>query len=366
MKKNLYPARLIPLLHSKQKMRYFGLAALFFALSFATIFFVHHYFSGGKMQLPAGLLSLHVIISLVFLLIFYFLADGLRLYCVIRATGSRIALSYIIKLVFINIFISNVTPLATGGGVVQVYFMRQKGMPIGKATAVTTIRTMLAALILFTLTPIIIWTRPELFHVFLHKNLLYAITGFSCMYLIVFRVIIFRIRTVKVWLIRGLYVLQRLKIISRNRFRSSYLRLSDELDLFAEGFKLYLKGNRIWVVLSIVFTALFLLLLFSFSIILIKAFGYRIPLLTILIFQVVVTFFMYFAPTPGAAGIAEVGYGLLFAQLVQQQDITLLTLSWRFLTIYVGVIIGIVIFYREIMSRNKNKEIDLQCTIKQN
>ncbi|HHB76941.1 MAG TPA: hypothetical protein ENK84_10430 [Desulfobulbus sp.] len=208
-------------------------------------------------------------------------------------------------------------------------------------------------MILFTLTPIIIWARPELFHVFLHKNLLYAITGFSCMYLIVFRVILFRIRTVKVWLIRGLYVLQRLKIISRNRFRSSYLRLSDELDLFAEGFKLYLKGNRIWVALSIMFTALFLLLLFSFSIILIKAFGYRIPLLTILIFQVVVTFFMYFAPTPGAAGVAEVGYGLLFAQLVQQQDITLLTLSWRFLTIYVGVIIGIVIFYREIKGRNK-------------
>jgi len=45
-------------------------------------------------------------------------------------------------------------------------------------------------------------------------------------------------------------------------------------------------------------------------------------LLTVLAFQVVVTFFMYFAPTPGAAGVAEGGYGLLFAQLVRKQDIT--------------------------------------------
>ena len=71
--------------------------------------------------------------------------------------------------------------------------------------------------------------------------------------------------------------------------------------------------------------------------------GYKVPIWTLLAFQVVVTFFMYFAPTPGATGIAEGGYGLLFAQLVQKQDIASLILSWRFLTIYIGVLIGIVV-----------------------
>jgi len=47
------------------------------------------------------------------------------------------------------------------------------------------------------------------------------------------------------------------------------------------------------------------------------------------------------------------GYGLLFAQLVQKQDITLLTLSWQFLTIYVGVVIGIVVMYSEMFQRDK-------------
>ena len=44
---------------------------------------------------------------------------------------------------------------------------------------------------------------------------------------------------------------------------------------------------------------------------------------------------------------------MLFRSLVQKQDITLLTLSWRFLTIYVGVLIGIVIIYREIFNCGK-------------
>ena len=74
---------------------------------------------------------------------------------------------------------------------------------------------------------------------------------------------------------------------------------------------------------------------------------------TIWSFEIVVTFFMYFTPTPGAAGLAEGGYGLLFAQLVQKKDILLLTVSWRFLTIYVGLVIGIFIIYREIFNHKR-------------
>ncbi len=343
----------IPLHVARKVTGYFGLAALFFALSFTTLYFVHHYFSAGRLRIPSNLLSANVIGSLAILLLLYFLADGLRLYSVIRAMGFRIAFSYIVKLVFVNIFVSNVTPLATGGGVVQVYFMKQKGMPVGEATAATSIRTILAALILFTLTPIIIWTEPNQFRMFFHKNLLYGITGVSFAYLAVFWIILCRIRIIKHLMFRGLYLLNAMNVVSRPRFRIWFLKVSRELDLFSDGFKRYFRNSPGWAALSVFFTALFLLLLFSFSIVLVRALGYQVPVLTVLAFQVVVTFFMYFAPTPGAAGVAEGGYGLLFAQLVQKQDIAPLILSWRFLTIYVGVVIGIVIMCREMFQRNK-------------
>ena len=343
----------MPLHVSKRVLGYFGLAALFFALSFTTITFVHHFFSEGQFRIPSKLLSFHTIGGLALLLVLYFLADGLRLYCVIRAMGFRIAFVYIIKLVFVNIFISNVTPLATGGGVVQVYFMKKKGMPIGEATAATSIRTMLAALILFTLTPIIIWTEPSLFRMFFHRNLLYGITGISCVYLAVFGIILFRIRLIKHCLFRILFLLNIFKIVSRRRYRSFFLKISHELDLFADGFKRYFRGDPCWTALSIVSTALFLLLLFSFSVVLVRTLGYKVSVVMILAVQVVVTFFMYFAPTPGAAGVAEGGYGLLFAHIVQRQDVTLLTLSWRFLTIYIGVVIGIIVIFREFVLSKK-------------
>ncbi len=343
----------LPIHVSRKVIGYFGMAALFFTLSFTTLYFVHHYFSTGSLRIPSSLLSPNVIGSLTILLVLYFLADGLRLYCVIRAMGFRISFGYIVKLVFVNIFVSNVTPLATGGGVVQVYFMNQKNIPVGEATAATSIRTILAALILFTLTPIIIWAEPNQFRMFFHRSIIYVITGVSCAYLTVFWIILCRIQIIKRWMFRCLYLLNTAKIVSRPRFRTWFLRISRELNLFSDGFKRYFRTSPGWAALSVLFTAIFLLLLFSFSVVLVRALGYQAPVLTVLAFQVVVTFFMYFTPTPGAAGVAEGGYGLLFAQLVQKQDIALLALCWRFLTIYIGVVIGIVVMYREMFRRGK-------------
>lgn len=332
---------------------YFGLAVLFFALSTTTLYFVHRYFSEGQFRLDPRLLSVRVISGLVVLLVLYYLADAFRLYCVIRTMGFRVGFAYLFKLVFVNIFVSNVTPLATGGGVLQVYFLKARGMSIGAATAATSIRTILAAVMLFALTPVIIWAEPNMASMLSHRNILYGITGVSCAYLAGAWLVLFRIRAIKRWLYLGLNLLSILRIVSPSRFRSIFLRLSRELHLFSDGFKRFSRGNPAWATLSVLSTVLFLLLLFSFSVVLIRALGYEVPVLTILAFQVVVTFFMYFAPTPGAAGVAEGGYGLLFAQLVQRKDIAQLTLSWRFLTIYIGVLIGVFVVYREIFNGNK-------------
>ncbi len=231
--------------------------------------------------------------------------------------------------------------------------MKRKGMPIGEATAATSIRTILAALMLFTLTPIILWAEPGQFPMVFHRQLAYGLTGFACLYLLGFFVILFRHRMIKRLLFCVLHGVSRLRLVSRSRSRMFYRHVSREMDLFSKSFKHYFVSGPIWGALSVVFTALFLLLLFSFSIVLVKALGYRAPVLTVLAYQVVVTFFMYFAPTPGAAGVAEGGYGLLFAQLVHARDVAVLTLCWRFLTIYIGVMVGILIMYWDILRRKK-------------
>jgi len=73
--------------------------------------------------------------------------------------------------------------------------------------------------------------------------------------------------------------------------------------------------------------------------------GYQVAFSKVLTLQVLVVFIMYFAPTPGAAGIAEGGYSLLFARFVDQSDLFPLLFYWRFFSKYVGIFIGIFVFF---------------------
>ena len=63
----------------------------------------------------------------------------------------------------------------------------------------------------------------------------------------------------------------------------------------------------------------------------------------ILALMLVNTFIMYFAPTPGAAGIAEGVFAILFSTLAGSGELLILVLGWRFLTVHLGMLIGVPI-----------------------
>jgi len=329
---------------------YLLMAGVFFLVSLLTIFLLHRYFLESRTLLDSRLLTTDVIAGLAVLLLLYYLTDGARLYMVVRAMGHHVPFGYIIKLVFVNIFFSNVTPLSTGGGFVQIYLLSRKNIPIGEATAVTTIRTITAALGVLTLAPIIIVLEPQFFHPMRSGKAIAYFLPIGVLYLTYTYFIIFRVRTLKIILFHLLRFLHRKGLLSRRRFRVAFLRFSLELTYFHCGFRKFIRGPFRYVLGSMLFTSLFLLTLFSFSVVLIRGLGYDVPTLTILAIQSVVTFIMYFTPTPGAVGFAESGYVLLFSQVISKNDITLLTICWRFLTIYVGVLLGILIAYRELSS----------------
>lgn len=148
---------------------------------------------------------------------------------------------------------------------------------------------------------------------------------------------------------------KRLHFLSKMHQRRWFKKAIREINSFSRSFTLFFPGHPGYILLSIFFTALFLLLLFSFSVVFIQAMVYHMPILTILAIQVFITFLMYFAPIPGASGIAEGSYALLFSRLIDPADIAVLTLLWRFFTIYLVVIIGIVITYFEIFSKARKQ-----------
>jgi hypothetical protein len=174
------------------------------------------------------------------------------------------------------------------------------------------------------------------------------------LYLGFFMVVLFRTR----WLIGPLSgflrFLRRLHLLSAARHRRWQFKARREMLRFSVSFGDYLKGPKLFVGLSVLFTLVFLLSLFSFPALLIWALDYDVDYLVSLGLMVVTTFVMYFSPTPGASGISEGVFGSFFRDSLSSGHLLLVTIAWRFITIYIGMLIGLVILQRELLANGKD------------
>ena len=76
-----------------------------------------------------------------------------------------------------------------------------------------------------------------------------------------------------------------------------------------------------------------------------RALGIEANFYDILLLQTLITFLLYFAPTPGASGLAEVLSGLVMQIYVERGMLASYTLLWRFINSYATVIVGSAIFW---------------------
>lgn len=318
---------------------------VFIILSGLSLYFVYKIFGANSNFAIFKSYSGSIFSMLFLLLLLYFTFDGLRLYYVLKTLNNDIDFRHIVKLVFINLFVSNITPFATGGGFVQIYFLNKKGISLGNATAATTIRTVLATMFFFITTPLIILTEEKFTQIFPKQTVLFYISLFSVLYFIFFYIVIFKNRLLKKIVYNFLRFIRHKELISKNKFREVCQNLFEEIDVFSDNLNYFLRGNKKDIVFTIIATLLFLLAEFSFSVILIQGLGYEVSVISIIFMQVVVVFSMYFAPTPGATGVAEGSYSLLFSRFVSSSEIVPLIFAWRFLTKYIGMIIGMILFF---------------------
>lgn len=326
----------------KNSLLYF---ALFILISAVSLYYINKIYSQESNLNIFFSFPQKIIISIFGLLFFYYILDGLRLYFVLKTLKADISFWNVYKLVFINIFISNITPLATGGGFAQVYFLQKKGVALGKSSAAVLIRTLLSATMLFLSVPLIIFSNQSMLNLLPGGYVYLYLAVFLGLYFLIFYLIIFKVRLIMKCFYKFFYFLKSRHLLTKKRFRKIIRYIFKHLELFSEDLAFFIQGKKIFVILSFLFTVIFLLAEFLFSYLMLIGLGYQVSFFEILSLQILVVFIMYFAPTPGAAGIAEGGYSLLFARFVAEKDLFPLLFYWRFFSKYIGIFIGVFVFF---------------------
>jgi hypothetical protein len=337
---------------------YILLTLVLIAISVLSVWMISRFFGDGDFYLSFEFLTGQVLLGLIALLAVYYALDTLRFLFVLKTLGFRLPFFYILKLSFVNIFVSAVTPFAAGGGFVQVYFLVKKGVSFGSAMAASTIRTLLSMSILIIVAPVIAFMNPALLDA-LPGPFIFLLMVTIAFYLGIFA-LLFRLsvneKPVKRLILRIMRFLERRRLLSRRRTNRVCLTLFTEARRFTVGVRMFLRGKKSHLSLSVLFTVLFLTALFSFTFLLTLPMEDSAPPLVIYQSQILITVMTYFAFTPGASGVAEGGFALLFSESVDSKFIASLTLLWRFFTVYVGTLIGLVLFYSEAFSIKLKKK----------
>src|SRR5712691_2362198 len=76
-----------------------------------------------------------------------------------------------------------------------------------------------------------------------------------------------------------------------------------------------------------------------------RALGLHTNFVDILLLQTFITFLLYFAPTPGSSGLAELLSAVVMQIYVQPSELPTYTLVWRFINSYATVIVGSLLFW---------------------
>ncbi|MFW6035771.1 MAG: lysylphosphatidylglycerol synthase transmembrane domain-containing protein [Halothermotrichaceae bacterium] len=299
-----------------------------------------------------------ILLLIVIIMLINWSAAGLRFKIMVSTVGHRITFREGIIIFLTGSFISNVTPFATGGGPFQVYLLHKKGINIGKATMVILTQYLMRVFFFITANTIfLVFFKWAISPGIVPSYVFYMAYGAG--FLFAFAVIVFTIVPGIVEKLLSLFLrIKKIKQFVENSYKTRKLivRIRKEVNEFHRSLEL-LQHHKRKLVLAILVTLVYWTALFMILPLILIGLGYEPGFFKSYVMQTIFNLVIPFIPTPGASGIAELGFASIFVSYIPKGIIGLVTFAWRFITFYFILIVGGFFALREIgWKRHKKNE----------
>lgn len=265
-----------------------------------------------------------------------------------RNVSPKLSLWDLFHSVIICTFFSAITPSAAGGQPFQVYFLKKKGMRVSTATNLVIEQFTLyqIALVTLGLSSIIFNFFYPLFPA---NNLLKQLVLLG--FLIDSGVIVFLLfvsfgkKSKKHLVFNLIKFLHKIKIVKNPEEKIK--DMDEKIDQFHES-AIELNKDKQALAKGIIYNFLSLLSFYVIPIVLVYSMSIKNTLtpLNTIISSAYVMLIGSFVPTPGASGGLEYAFADFFGRFVPvAASLMALLLLWRFVTYYLGIIVGIIALF---------------------
>jgi len=273
-------------------------------------------------------------------LIAYLGFDSLSLHCFLRMEGYSIPASSTLFISTIGFYYSNITPSASGGQPMQVYYMNKRGVPVGIGTSAVSIKLICMQFMVIVM-GLVLWLFAfGTMTADLYKVRWIIIIGGLINFAVVPIVLLAAFYRPPVQALVHLCVRVGTKLRFIKDPEATLARVNTTLNTYHTSITHVSKNPR-QVLTQLLLMGLSMLGLMTVPVSVYFAFGLSgTPWPQIL----TISFFLFwsasYTPLPGASGAQEGGFLLLFSGVFTSGTIGLALLIWRFFSYYSFLLIG--------------------------
>ena len=273
---------------------------------------------------------------------FYITMDGMSFRHYLRLHGHRISLRSAIFICIAGQYYSNVTPGASGGQPMQVYYMRKRGIPVGIGSSAVIVQFFCFQLMLAIVSSILWYVYRDFIAARLGSSLWMLVIGYIVN---LFGVVISALMALHRGLVRGmgrLGVRIGAKLHLTKDPEAALAKWTEHTEAFHDSifFLIRRPASFAWLLLL----NLARLFAHTFAVVLV----YRALHLQGTSWLALGTLAMMlhmtaaYVPLPGSSGAQEGGFGLYFGGIFPEGTLFVAMLLWRFFTYYIFLLVGAV------------------------
>lgn len=278
-----------------------------------TVYGVFHGEDLGAMAEAIHSSQIKWLIPGVCLVVFFIWGESIIIWYMMRSFGIRLKKRICFLFSSVGFFFSCITPSASGGQPMQIYYMKKEKIPIPVSTVILMVVTITYKLVLVVIgLGILIFGRGFL-HRYLEGILPVYYLGLTLnVFCVTFMtILVFHPVMAEDMLLKGMDLLERMRLMKRKEARRQ--KLKDSMEVYRET-AAYLKEHKKVLFHVIVLTFLQRIALFSVTWFVYLAFRmHGTSFLNVILLQAVISVAVDMLPLPGGMGISETLFLNIFA-----------------------------------------------------
>lgn len=278
-----------------------------------TVYGVFHGEDLGAMAEAIRSSQIKWLIPGVCLVVFFIWGESIIIWYMMRSFGIRLKKRICFLFSSVGFFFSCITPSASGGQPMQIYYMKKEKIPIPVSTVILMVVTITYKLVLVVIgLGILIFGRGFL-HRYLEGILPVYYLGLTLnVFCVAFMtILVFHPVMAEDMLLKGMDLLERMRLMKKKEARRQ--KLKDSMEVYRET-AAYLKEHKKVLFHVIILTFLQRIALFSVTWFVYLAFRmHGTSLLDVILLQAVISVSVDMLPLPGGMGISETLFLNIFA-----------------------------------------------------